>query len=120
MVAQAQGSLAISARPTNISDAVIVSGSGPANVPITITLSADIERDIPRVTLSRTTIDTDPDGKFVVQISTAPLHLQKSIVLISATSLPGVTEAHTSFILGQPNPTIAHPVDELPRDFRPH
>jgi hypothetical protein len=113
------GALALTAVPTKISDAVIVSGSGPADVPLTITLSADIQRDMPRVLLSRTTIHTDGEGKFSVQISTAPLHLQKSLVLISATSLPGIAEAHTSFILGQPSPTIAHPLDELPRDFRP-
>lgn len=118
--AAAHGALTIAAVPTGLSDAVIVSGSGPANVPLTITLSADISRDLPRVLLSRTNVATDAGGKFAVSISTAPLHLAQSVVLISATSVPGVTEAHTSFVLGQPSPGIAHPVDELPRDFKPH
>lgn len=113
------GALTVSAVPTNISSAVIVSGSGPADVPLTITLSADIARDIPRVVLSRTTTHTDGDGKFSVQISTAPLYTEKSLVLISATSLPGISEGHTSFVLGQPSSKIAHPVDETPHDFRP-
>jgi hypothetical protein len=114
------GALTVAAAPTGVSDVVIVSGSGPANIPLTITLSADISRDLPRVLLSRTTAATDAAGKFSVSIATAPLHLAQSLVLISATSLPGVTEAHTSFVLGAPSPGIAHPVDELPRDFKPH
>jgi hypothetical protein len=114
------GALTIGAVPTNVSDAVVVSGTGPANVPLTIRLEADIARDIPRVLLSRTTTMTDAAGNFSIEIHTAPLHLQKSLVLISATSLPGVTDAHTSFVLGSPSPNIAHPIDETPRDFRPH
>jgi hypothetical protein len=114
------GALTVGAVPSNVADTVIVSGSGPANVPLTITLEADIARDIPRVLLSRTDAKTDSAGNYSFEIRTAPLHLQNSLVLISATSLPGVTEAHTSFVLGQPSPNIAHPIDELPRDFRPH
>lgn len=114
------GSLTLSATPTGVSDVVTVSGSGPANVPLTITLSADIARDLPRVVLSRTKTGTDGAGKFSIAIPTAPLHFQGSLVLVSATSLPGVREAQTSFVLGPPSPGIAHPVDELPRDFRPH
>jgi hypothetical protein len=116
----AHGVLTLAATPTTVSDAVMVRGSGPPNVPLTITLSADITRELPRVVLSRTNIETDAAGKFSVQISTAPLYLQNSTILISATSLPGVTEAQTSFVLGQTSPNIAHPVDELPRDFKPH
>jgi hypothetical protein len=115
----AHGALAFTAAPTGVSDAVLISGTGPPNVPLTITLSADIVRDMPRVTLSRTRLETDAAGNFSVQVSTAPLHLQKSLILISATSLPGVTEAHVSFVLGQPSPEIAHPLDELPRDYKP-
>jgi hypothetical protein len=114
------GALTVAVVPTGVSDAVVVSGTGPANVPLMIALSADISRDLPRVLLSRTSAVTDAAGKFSVSIPTAPLHLAQSLVLISATSLPGVTEAHTSFVLGQPSPGIAHPVDDLPRDFKPH
>jgi hypothetical protein len=118
--AMVHGALTVAANPTNVSDAVVVSGSGPANEPLTITLWADIARDIPRVLLSRTNTATDASGHFSVAISTAPLIWQKSTLVVSAASVPGVTEAHTSFLLGQPSPKIAHPVDELPRDFRPH
>lgn len=114
------GALTVAATPTTISDAVVVSGSGPANLPLTITLSADVARDLPRILLSRTNVVTDAAGNYSVQISTAPLHLQKSVVLVSATSVPGVSAAHVSFILGQPSPKIAHPLDETPRDFKPH
>jgi hypothetical protein len=114
------GALSLNVVPTGVSDAVIVSGTGPARAPLTITLSADITSGIPRVVLSRTNVAVDAAGKFSVKISTAPLHLPNSTVLVSATSLPGVAEAHTSFVLADPNPTVAHPVDELPRDFKPH
>jgi len=119
-VAPSHGSLTVATVPTNTADAVIVSGTGPANTPLTITLSADITRDMPRVVLSRTSIETDAAGNYSSRISTAPLELRKSLVLVSATSGPGVIEAHTSFLLGESSPKIAHPVDELPRDFRPH
>ncbi len=115
-----RGILTLNAVPTNISDALVVSGNGPANAPLTITLWADIARDLPRVLVSRTSAQTDATGTFSLEISTAPLHLQKSRILITATSVAGVTEAHTSLVLGQPSPNIAHPIDELPRDFRPH
>jgi hypothetical protein len=114
-----RGTLTVAAVPTDTSDAVIVSGTGPANAPLTITFRADITRDLPRVVLSRTSTETDASGTYSVQISSAPLHMRNSLVLISATSVPGVTEAHTSFVLGQPSPKIAHPVDDLPRDYRP-
>jgi hypothetical protein len=114
------GTLTVATVPTKDSDAVIVSGTGPANVPLTITLSADISRDLPRVLLSRTHIETDAAGNFSSRISTSPLELRNSIVLVSATSVAGVTEAHTAFVLAGPSPNIAHGVDELPRDFRPH
>jgi multisubunit Na+/H+ antiporter MnhB subunit len=114
------GALTVGAIPTNVADSVVVSGTGPANAPLTITLRADISRDIPRVLLSRTKLVTDAAGKYSVEIPTAPLHLQNSVVLVSATSAPGVAEAHTSFVLGGPNPKMAQPVDDLPRDFRPH
>lgn len=118
--APTHGTLTVAAVPTNTSDAFIVSGTGPANAPLTITVSADITQDIPRVVLSRTNIETDAAGNYSARISTAPLHLQHSIVLVSASSAPGVTEAYTSFELGKPNPKMAHPVDEVPHDYRPH
>ena len=114
------GALTVSTVPTYTSDAVVVSGTGPPNVPVIITLSADITRELPRVTLSRTTLVTDSAGKFTGRVTPAPLAVRNSVVLVSATSLPGVSEAHTSFLIGDPSPKIAHPVDELPRDFRPH
>src|ERR1019366_1838937 len=43
------GALTLAVAPTETSDVVVVSGSGPANVPVSITLSADISRDIPRI-----------------------------------------------------------------------
>jgi hypothetical protein len=118
-VGTVHGALALSVAPTKVSDAVVVSGSGPANLPLTISLSADIVRDMPRVLLSRTNVRTDAEGNFSVTIATAPLHLQRTLVLVSATSLPGVSEAHTSFVLGKPSPNIAHPLDDFPRDFLP-
>jgi hypothetical protein len=115
-----RGTLTVAVVPTDTSDAVIVRGTGPANAPLTITFSADITRDLPRIVLSRTSTETDASGSYSVQISSAPLHMRNSLVLVSATSGPGVTEAHTTYVLGQPSPKIAHPVDELPHDYRPH
>jgi hypothetical protein len=117
--APVHGALTVTVSSTHTADAVIVAGKGPPSVPVTITLTADISREIPRVLLSRTYAETDKDGNFTARLSSAPLYFQKSTIYVAVTSLVGITEADTSFALGQPNPGVAHPVDELPRDFRP-
>jgi len=117
--APVHGSLTVIVSPTHTADAVIVEGTGPPSVPLTITLTADISREIPRVLLSRTYAETDKDGNFTARLSTAPLYVQKSTIHVAVTSLVGISEADTSFAVSQPNAGIAHPVDELPRDFRP-
>lgn len=117
-VPEVRGSLALSVMPSNGAESIDVTGTGPASVPVDIALYADVSRDVPRIVISRTRLRTDASGKFAARISLAPLHLQKSLVRIVATSLSGIAPADASLVLGQPNPAVANPVDQTPRDFR--
>jgi len=117
--APVHGALTVSVSSAQTADAVVIAGTGPPSVPLTITLTADISREIPRVLLSRTYAETDKDGNFTARLSTAPLYFQKSTIHVAVTSLAGITEADTSFAVGLPNANLAHPVEELPPDFRP-
>ena len=97
-------------------DAVAVRGRGPADLPITITLTGEISHDIPVIVLSRTSIRTDADGTFSAIIGTISGPPVGSNIIATATSLPGVTPATKKITVGFTSPAItASPLDSLPK-----
>ena len=66
--AAATGALTVEARPLAGRDAIAIRGRGPAGVPVTITLTGEISRDLPVVVLSRVSTRIGPDGTFSTDI----------------------------------------------------
>ena len=99
-------------------EAVVVDGSAPAAlrgsaVPVTLTLTGTISRDLPTVTLRRVTLATDGTFHTTLAISGMP---RGSVVTVTATSLPGLSPASAHLTVGAPNPAVDSPLDHLPKD----
>jgi hypothetical protein len=113
--ATASGSLTVKARAATGRDAIVVDGTAPASVPVTITLVGSISRDLPDVLLRRITLQTD--GSFHATVSVASGMPRGSYVTVTATSLPGIASASTRVTIGAPNPGIdSDRFDHLPKD----
>ena len=109
----ATGSLTLTAQPAAGRDAIVVDGTAPAALPVTITLTGTISRDIPVVTLNRVTLATDGTFHATVPVATMP---RGSVVTVTATSLPGVSPASTRISVGPHLPRLDSPLDHLPKD----
>jgi hypothetical protein len=96
-------------------DAVGVRGQGPADLPITITLTGEISRDIPVVVLSRTSVRTGADGTYEAIIGTSSGAPPGTSIVATATSLPGVTPASKRIVVGHTSPRVDSPLDRLPK-----
>lgn len=109
-----QGSITLAVRPVPGSEALDISGTAPASVPVTLTLLATVSSDIPTVVVSRHDLQTDRSGHFQTTVSIAPDYLRGSILQVSATSVPGVSSATVQIIPGAPNAAVSVPVERYP------
>ncbi|GAC1659509.1 MAG: hypothetical protein NVS4B13_04510 [Candidatus Elarobacter sp.] len=114
----ASGSLTIKVRPATGRDAIVIDGTAPASMPVTLTLVGSISRDLPDVLLRRVTLQSD--GTFHTTVSVAPTMPRGSFVVVTATSLPGVAPASARVIIGAPNPGLqdSDHFDHLPKDTK--
>lgn len=116
--ASASGSLSILVSPAPGREAVAVDGSAPAAlrgsaVPVTLTATGTISRDLPTVTLQRVTLATDGTFHTILSISGMP---RGSVVTVTATSLLGLAPASARITVGAPNRAVDSPLDHLPKD----
>ncbi len=116
--ASASGSLSILVSPAPGREAVVVDGSAPAAlrgnaVPVTLTVTGTVSRDLPTVTLQRVTLATDGTFHTILSISGMP---RGSVVTVTATSLLGLTPASAQITVGAPNRAVDSPLDHLPKD----
>lgn len=112
-LAQQTGKLTLTARPAVGRVAIVVDGTAPGPVPVTITLAGTMSQDIPDVVLGRVTLATD--GTFHATLAVANIP-RGSVVTVTATSLPGVAPASTRVTVGAPHPEINTDLDHLPKD----
>jgi hypothetical protein len=112
-LAQNTGKLTLSARPAVGRAAIVVDGTAPGPVPVTITLAGTMSQDIPDVVLSRVTLATD--GTFHATLAVANIP-RGSVVTVTATSLPGVPPASARVTVGAPHPDVNTNLDHLPKD----
>ena len=111
----ASGSLTVKARAGTGRDSIVVDGTAPASVPVTLTLVGSISRDLPDVLLQRITLQSD--GTFHATLPVAAGMPRGSYVTVKATSLPGVAPASARVTLAAPNPGIDSDIfDHLPKD----
>ena len=114
-LAPASGSLTISARQAAGSEAILVDGTAPASMPVTLTLVGSISRDLPDVLIRRITIQSD--RTFHATLPVASAMPRGSFVTVTATSLPGVGSASARVKVGAPNPALdSDTFDHLPKD----
>jgi hypothetical protein len=108
------GSLTLTARPANGRAGIVVDGTAPASVPVTLTLIATISRDIPDIVIRRVTLATD--GTFHATLDVAPYVPEGSALTVTATSLPGITPAFAHLTAVPPHPQLDTRFDHLPKD----
>ncbi len=116
--AGASGSLSILVSPAPGREAVVVDGSVPAAlrgnaIPVTLTATGTVSRDLPTVTLRRVTLATDGTFHTTLPISGMP---RGSVVTVTATSVLGLTPASARITVGAPNQSVDSPLDHLPKD----
>ncbi|HZO94076.1 MAG TPA: stalk domain-containing protein [Candidatus Baltobacteraceae bacterium] len=110
----ASGSLTLTARPAVGRAGIVVDGTAPASVPVTLTLVATISRDLPDILIRRITLATD--GTFHTTLDVAPAVPEGSTLTITATSLPGIAPATAHVTAVPPNPHLDTQFDHLPKD----
>ena len=100
------------------SEAIDVSGYGPSNQSVKITLLSTVSIDVPDAVLSRTIVGTNGDGVFTATISIAPGFTRGSIITVYAVPEAGSTAAKVRFDPDAPNRSIVVPLDQIPRSVR--
>ena len=112
-LSQITGKLTLTARPAVGRAAIVVDGTAPGPIPVTITLAGTMSQDIPDVVLSRVTVATDGTFHATLPVANIP---RGSVLTVTATSLPGVSAASARLTAGAPHPEITTGLDRLPKD----
>ena len=95
-----------------------VSGKGPANVPITLSLVGTFSSEIPDVVLTRTKVFTSNDGRFSADVSVAPGYFRGAYLTVVASSLPGVKPQSYRMVTQAPNADVSVPGEQEQRSIR--
>ncbi len=114
----ASGSLTLALRMVAGRDAIAVDGIAPgavpgSTIPVTLTLTGTLSRDLPSVTLQRVTLATDGAFHTTLALTGMP---RGSVVTVTATSLSGLAPASAHLTVGAPNPGVDSALDHLPKD----
>jgi len=109
------GALTVEARIAHGMEAVAIRGRGPANVPITVTLTGEISRDLPVVVLSRTAAHTASDGTYSVIVGIAAGPPSGTTIVATVTSLTGITPGSARLQIDRPSPNVDSPLDADPQ-----
>lgn len=95
-----------------------VSGRGPANLPITISLVATFSSELPDTTLTRTRVFAGTDGRFRADVTIAPGYFRGAYVTVVASSLPGVRSQSYRLVMKAPNDDVQVPAEQEQRSIR--
>jgi len=87
------GALTLTAKFSSGSEALEVQGTAPAAVPITLTIFATVDPDIPQVVVDRMDVSADRSGHFSVVVPYAAAFEHNAVLSVKATSLEGVSPA---------------------------
>jgi hypothetical protein len=109
------GSLSVEARQVAGRDAIAVSGRGPADAPVLITLTGEVSRDLPVVVLSRIATRVKPDGTYQADIGISSAPPRETVVVATVTSVTGVKPSSTRVVLKATSPSVNSPLDKLPQ-----
>ncbi len=109
------GTLTVEARQVAGRDAIVVSGRGPADVPVLVTLTGEISRDLPVVVLSRVTTHIKPDGSYTADIGISSAPPPDTVVIATVTSVTGVKSSSARVVLKATSPAVNSRLDKLPQ-----
>jgi hypothetical protein len=109
------GSLSVEARQVAGRDAIAVSGRGPADAPVYITLTGELSRDLPVVVLSRVATRVRPDGTYGADIGISSAPPRETVVIATVTSVTGVKASSARVVLKATSPAVNSPLDKLPQ-----
>jgi hypothetical protein len=109
------GSLSVEARQVAGRDAIAVSGRGPADAPVLITLTGEVSRDLPVVVLSRVATRVKPDGTYEADIGITSAPPRETVVIATVTSVTGVKSSSARVVLKTTSPAVNSPLDKLPQ-----
>jgi hypothetical protein len=90
-----------------------ISGRAAAGIPVTVTLSGEISRDLPVVTIDRVTVTAGSDGTYVALIPAASISFPNSMLTATVTAA-GAVPISARIGSSSPNPTLKSLNDELP------
>ena len=108
------GALTLSARQIPGREALALSGTGPPNAPLVITLLGEVSQEVPYVLINRAIVTCGPDGSFAAEAAIGQdMHLGTTIAA-TVTSLPGVAPATARVRIGMPSPGAASVLDQFP------
>jgi hypothetical protein len=108
--------LTISTHYIDSTSTILASGNGPAGAPILLVVKARLSRDIPAITVARTTVYAAADGSYRAVISVLQLTFPNTSLQFTATAGPNVAPASATIELGPPNPKLNNPNDTVPSD----
>jgi len=113
-LSSASGKLTVAVRPAIGREGIVVDGTAPGPVPVTLTLVGTISRDLPDIVIRRVTLATD--GTFHTTLDIAPGMPHGSLITVTVSSLPGITPASARVTIGAPNSGYDSPLDHLPKN----
>lgn len=105
----AESALALRVATVPGQNAVAVNLTGPAGVPVVVTLTATFDPDLPTVTVGRHDLTIGPNGKVDAVFTLAPDYWRGSPVTVTATSVSGVKPASAIVRIVAPNPQVTIP-----------
>ncbi|TAM91506.1 hypothetical protein EPN42_03545 [bacterium] len=111
----ATASLTLHVEPVVGTQAVQVHGTGPASGSVTIALYDTISQDLPTVLVASRTLAVGSDGRFDVEMRTAPAYMPGSLLTVVASAAPGAAQAQTTLVLRPPNAPLSIPVESATR-----
>jgi hypothetical protein len=109
------GSLSVEARQVAGRDAIAISGRGPADAPVYVTLTGEISRDLPVVVLSRILTRVKPDGTYEAEAGISSAPPRDTVVIATVTSVTGVKPSSARVVLKATSPTMNSSLDKLPQ-----
>jgi hypothetical protein len=108
--------LTLAARQIPGREALALRGSGPANLPLTITIRGELSNDLPVVLLSTIALTTANDGTFFAEVDYSQDSYPGTTISATVTTLSGTSAAEARMIVGAPSPQIkTSALDDWPR-----
>jgi hypothetical protein len=113
--APATGALTLKIAYAEGAESILASGHGPAGVPVSIVLKAEISRDLPTITIGRANVQTDDDGAYTALIPAASMGFVNS-VLVATVSSRGLTPVTVVGPVSQANTQLHTGTEALPKE----